>query len=63
MFFTRNYSCGSYTVVSFHVGISSCVPVDIDQIYKNIEMLTVTESLVKVRQVKAPSVFTAYMSD
>lgn len=46
-----------------HVGISLCVPVDIDQIYKNIEMLMVTERLVNLRDVKAPSVFIAYMSD
>lgn len=63
MFFTRNCSCGSYIAVFFHVGISPCVTVDLDQIYKNIEVLTVTESLVKVRDVKAPSVFTVYMSD
>lgn len=63
IFFTRKCSCGSYVDVFFHVGISLCVPVDKDQIYKTIEVLTVTESLVKVRDVKAPSVFTAYVSD
>lgn len=63
MFFTRNCSCGSYIAVFFYVEIILCVPADIDQFYKNTEVLTVTESLVKVRDVKAPSVFTAYMSD
>lgn len=49
-FFTRNCSCGSYIAVFFHAGIGPCVLVDIDQIYKNIEALMVTESLVKVKR-------------
>lgn len=47
----------------FHVEISPSVPVDIDQIYKNIQVLRVTDSLVEVGYVKAASVFAAYMSD
>lgn len=48
MSFTRSCSCGSSIAVFFHVGANPCVPADIDQVYKNIEVLMVTESLVKV---------------
>lgn len=47
----------------FRVEISPSVPVDIDQIYKNMKVLRVTESLVEVRDVKTPAVFAAYMSN
>lgn len=61
--FTRNCSCSSYIAVFFHIEINPSVPVDIDQIYKSIKVLRVTEGLVEVRDVKAPSVFAAYMSN